>query len=280
MAQAREHSAVIAVERLPAPVHVRRMLPLLCTIGGLLLVADAVVLMFLGVFSLGVTLPLAMGSVLLALGLRWDAVQAWLDASAGRRTAWRWIWLGVLAWIVTVAMFWSVLARAGHVLPVGDPPSAIVVLGSGTRGGKPTPALTARLDLALQQAIRYPNATVVVSGGEGFGQAVSEARVMGDYLRGKGFPAERIVQEEKSTSTEENLLFSKALLQRRGISPEGPVQLVTSDFHTLRAGWIAQRVGYTRASLAGAPTPLYVRYNAWLREYFAVLLGLVRREFG
>jgi len=252
----------------------------LCTVVGVLLVADAVFLMFLGVFSLGVTLPLAMGSALLALGLRWESVQAWLDGAAGRRTAWRWMWLALLVWVVTVALFWSVLARIGRDLPQGGPPSAIVVLGSGTPNGKPSPVLAARLDLALHQATRFPNALVVVSGGVDFGETDSEAQIMGDYLRGRGLSAQRIVQEDKSTSTEENLMFSKPLLQQRGISPAAPVQLVTSDFHTLRAGWIAQRAGYARASLAGAPTPLYVRYNAWLREYFAVLLGLVRREFG
>ena len=246
---------------------------------GLLLVADAIFLMSLGVFSVGVTLPLAMGCALLALGLRWEALQAWLDGAAARRKAWRWIWLALLVWVITVAFFWSVLARAGRDLPQGAPPSAIVVLGSGTPNGKPSPVLAARLDLALQQAARFPNAVVVVSGGVDFGETSSEAQIMGDYLRGKGLSAQRIVQEDKSTSTEENLLFSKPLLQQRGISPEGPVQLVTSDFHTLRAGWIARKAGYPRAALAGAPTPLYVRYNAWLREYFAVLLGWVRREF-
>lgn len=249
-------------------------------VAGSLLVADAVFLMFLGVFSVGVMLPLAIGGALLALGLRWQAVQAWLDGAARRRASWRWMWLALLMWMITVALFWSVLARVGGDLPHTAPPSAILVLGSGTPNGKPSPVLAARLDLALQQAARFPHALVVVSGGVDFGETTSEAQIMGDYLRSKGLAAQRIVQEEKSTSTEENLLFSKPLLQQRGISPEGPVQLVTSDFHTLRAGWIARRAGYAQASLAGSPTPLYVRYNAWLREYFAVLLGLARREFG
>ena len=280
MAQAREHSLVMALGHLTPSPPIRWVQPVFCTVVGALLVVDAVFLMSLGVFSLGVTLPLAMGGVLLALGLRWQAVQAWLDGTAGRRKAWRWICLTLLVWVITVAFFWSVLARAGRDLPQGAPPSAIVVLGSGTPNGKPSPVLTARLDLALQQAARFPNAVVVVSGGVDFGEASSEAQIMGEYLRTRGLSAQRIVQEDKSTSTEENLMFSQLLLQQRGISAAAPVQLVTSDFHTLRAGWIAQRVGYVRASLAGAPTPLYVRYNAWLREYFAMLLGLARREFG
>jgi len=253
--------------------------PLLCAAAGALLVADAIFLMFLGVISVGVMLPFAMGLALLALGLRWKAMQQWLDARPRRRTAWHWTWMAWWAWAVTVALFWSVLARAGSDAPLAQPPSAIVVLGSGTPKGKASPVLAARLDLALQQAVRYPQALVIVSGGIDFGQTRSEAEIMGDYLREAGLPAQRIVQEERSTSTEENLLFTKPLLAQRGLRAQGPVQLVTSDFHTLRARWIARRAGYEQVSLAGAPTPLYVRYNAWLREYFAVMLGFVRREF-
>jgi uncharacterized SAM-binding protein YcdF (DUF218 family) len=250
-----------------------------CVIAGSLLVVDAVFLMLRGVLSLGVTLPFAMGGMLLALGLRWEQAQEWLEGRPVRRAAWRWMWAGVLAWAVTVAGFWAVLAQTGGELADTTAPSAIVVLGSGTPNGKASPVLAARLDLALEQAARFPQAVVVVSGGVDFGQTLSEAKVMGDYLREAGLPAGRIVQEEESSSTEQNLLFSKPLLARRGVSPERPVQLVTSDFHTLRARWIARRAGYTQVSLVGAPTPLYVRYNAWLREYFAVLSGFLLREF-
>lgn len=250
-----------------------------CVLAGLLLVADAIFLMLQDVFSLGVILPFVIGVALLALGLRWAPAQRWLDARPRRRVAWRWMWVGALVWAVTVAGFWTVLARAGGEPAAVTPPAAIVVLGSGAPNGKASPVLAARLDMALQQAARYPLAVVVVSGGVDFGETLSEAQVMGDYLREAGLPADRIVQEEKSSSTEQNLLFSKPLLVQRGVLPDQPVQLVTSDFHTLRARWIAGSAGYGQVSLVGAPTPLYVRYNAWLREYFAVLSGFVLREF-
>lgn len=121
---------------------------------------------------------------------------------------------------------------------------------------------------------------MVVSGGVDFAESRSEGQIMGDYLRAKGLAASRIAQEQRSTSTEQNLLFSRAVLQQRGIAVERTqVEIVTSDFHTLRARWIARRAGYAHVRAVGAPTPLYVRYNAWLREYFAVLSGFVLREF-
>jgi uncharacterized SAM-binding protein YcdF (DUF218 family) len=279
LAQAREHSAVNVAMDSPVPVRPRRARPLACAVAGVLLVMDAVFLMSLGVFSLGVTLPFALGVLLLALGLKWDATQAWLDRRPQRRAAWRWAWIGFAVWLCTVAAFWAVLAGVGHGSITAVAPKAIVVLGSGTPNGKVSPVLAARLDVALEQARRFPDAVVVVSGGVDFGEHQSEGRIMGDYLRDKGLPPARILQEERSSSTEENLVFSKPLLKQRGVSEGDAIQVVTSDFHTLRAGWIAKRNGYTAVALQGAPTPLYVRYNAWLREYFAVLNGFVLREF-
>lgn len=254
--------------------------PLLCTGTGVLLVADALYLLSLSVFSVGVLVPLGVGACLLAVGLKWHAVQMWLGAHRARASLWRWLWIGAACWIVTVAAFWAFLAQAaqaGHA--AAEPPEAILVLGSGTPGDKASPVLAARLDTALAQAARHPAALVVVSGGLGFGQTVSEAQVMGDYLRARGLPAQRIVQEERSTSTQENLRLSAPLLRERGLTPASAIHLVTSDFHTVRAGWIARGAGYAAITPVGAQTPLYVRYNAWLREYFAVIGGFLLREF-
>lgn len=60
------------------------------------------------------------------------------------------------------------------------------------------------------------------------------------------------------------------MLQAQGLGLDSAVAVVTSDFHTLRAQRIARKMGHTRARAVAAPTPLYIRYNAWLREYFAM----------
>jgi uncharacterized SAM-binding protein YcdF (DUF218 family) len=113
-----------------------------------------------------------------------------------------------------------------------------------------------------------------------FTESRSEGEIMGDYLRAKGLPDARIAQEERSTSTEENLLFSRAILQERVLPVDRiHIEIATSDFHTLRARWIAQRGAIRTCARWGAATPLYVRYNAWLREYFAVISGFLLVEY-
>ena len=85
--------------------------------------------------------------------------------------------------------------------------------------------------------------------------------------------------EERSTSTALNLSLSMELLAAHKLSADNSIAIVTSDFHTPRAQWIADKVGLKNAHTVGAPTPLSIRFNAWLREYFAVASSWVLREF-
>ena len=71
---------------------------------------------------------------------------------------------------------------------------------------------------------------------------------------------------------------AQPVLAVRGVTVADPVVVVTSDFHTLRAQAIARRQGWQQVQAVGAPTPLYLRYNAWLREYFALASSRVLGE--
>lgn len=252
-----------------------------CLLVGSVLLADALVLMAMGFFMVGVTVPAALGLVLCFLGMRWHRVRDGFYRMRWGAAAWRAGWLLLAAWVCSVGVFWAVLAQQVDALGQADPaaaPQAIVVLGSGTPKGQPSPALRARLDTANALAAAHPQAWVVVSGGVDFGETLSEGEVMGNYLRQQGLDPARILQEERSTSTELNLQYSLPLLQAQGLGLDSAVAVVTSDFHTLRAQRIARKMGYTRARAVAAPTPLYIRYNAWLREYFAMASSWLLRE--
>lgn len=257
------------------------LLRLACLLAGAVLLADGLVLMSMGLFSMGVTVPGALGLALCLLAWGWHPLQARLGRARWTRRAWRAGWLLFLAWVASVGLFWNALAGQVQAFnaAAGDVPlKAIIVLGSGTPNGQPSPALRARLDKARELAAAHPAAWVVVSGGVDFGETASEGRIMGDYLRAQGLAAERILQEERSTSTELNLRYSLPLLQAKGLGLTSPVAVVTSDFHTVRAQRIARRIGYAHSVVAAAPTPLYLRYNAWLREYFATASSWILGE--
>jgi len=251
---------------------------------GALLVGDGFALMLKGVFNFGIVLPCVLGIALMGLALRWDAIARWRAAQPWRQWLWRAGWAALIAWLVSVALFFQYMrndiARLAPKASADPVPLAIIILGSGSPNCEVSPTLAARLDDGLQQARRFPSAAVVVSGGQDFGRLpCTEAGIMGDYLVAHGLAPGRLVREDRSTSTAENMQFSRQLLVQRGIRTSDPVIVVTSDFHLMRAERIARKAGFASVSGAAAPTPLYIRYNAWLREYFAYISGWLLGEY-
>jgi uncharacterized SAM-binding protein YcdF (DUF218 family) len=249
-------------------------------LAGAILSIDAIVLMVMGLLNFGVILPLALGIAALLLAWQWKAVARWRAHSKRNRRIWLAGWTLLWLWLVTVALFfWGVHTRIGSMAPYHAGAKAIIILGSGTPHCKPSPTLAARLDEGLVLARLSPAARVVVSGGQDFALHCTEADIMAGYLVAHGLGPARLIIEGRSTSTEENLRFSQQLLAEQGISKTDPVTLVTSDFHLMRAEGIARKVGFSAVGSAPAATPLYLRYNAWLREYFAMLSSRALGEF-
>jgi len=249
-------------------------------LAGTLLLGDAIALMLTGLFNFGVALPGAIGVAWLALAWRWEAVARWRASSAWRQWIWRAGWMAFAVWLVTVAVFFLFIHRGiAESAQKATAARAIIILGSGTPHCAASPTLVARLDEGMALARQWPAAWVVVSGGQDFLRQCREADIMADYLTAHGLASDRLIREDRSTSTEENMRFSRRLLEQRGVSAADPLVVVTSDFHLMRAEWIARKAGFGAVVGAAAATPLYLRYNAWLREYFAVISGWVLGEF-
>ena len=252
----------------------------LLAVVGLLLLVDALVLMCLGHFNVGVVLPAGLGAAALGLSWKWRAVQHWRAARPLHARLWSLAWAGLTLWLISLFWFWSRLSGLGLSPQQVPPVQSIVVLGSGTLDGHPRPVLAARLDQAAQLARLQPQALVAVCGGVDWGEKESEAEVMARYLQQRhGIAAQRLVLEKLSTSTELNLKLSRPLLAERGVAADAPMAMVSSDFHLMRAMDIAKRQDLPQVYPVAAPTPLATRFNAWLREYFAMasswLLGEV-----
>nr|WP_104820662.1 YdcF family protein [Kitasatospora sp. MMS16-BH015] len=151
----------------------------------------------------------------------------------------------------------------------------VVVLGAGlTEGSTVPPLLASRLDRALtlyrRQAARGGHPVLLVSGGKGSDEQLSEAEAMSRYLVAHGVPEEHVVQEGSSASTSENLEFSRELMER--LRPGYRCVVVTNDFHALRAAITARRAD-VRGDATGAPTAAYYWPSATLREFAAVLVS-------
>jgi uncharacterized SAM-binding protein YcdF (DUF218 family) len=152
----------------------------------------------------------------------------------------------------------------------------VVVLGSGLIGGDRVPPLLAsRLERGRQvhQALvarRKTSPMLIVSGGKGADERVSEAEAMASYLIERGVPADSVTREDQSRTTEENLTFSKAIMERS--RPRYRCIVVTSNFHVFRAAIIARRLG-VNGQVTGAPTAGYYWPSATLREFIAVFLS-------
>lgn len=143
----------------------------------------------------------------------------------------------------------------------------VIVLGAQVRGTTVSRALKNRLDTAYDYLAENKSASVIVSGGQGAGEDITEARAMYDYLIVKGIAAERIIMEEKSVNTYENLLFSNALMKQKYQN----IVIVTNRFHVFRAVSIARKLGMTRVYGLGAPSDDRLALNYYVREFFAVL---------
>lgn len=143
----------------------------------------------------------------------------------------------------------------------------VIVLGAQWKSSGPSYVLKKRLDKALEYLVENPDTYVIVSGGQGSDEPVSEAQGMYEYLIAAGIEEERILQEDKSTNTYENLYNSAALLDKAN----DRVVLVTNNFHVFRGEKIAEKMGYAHIEgLAAASYPAMLPNNM-LREFLGVI---------
>ncbi|MBR7032268.1 MAG: YdcF family protein [Clostridia bacterium] len=150
----------------------------------------------------------------------------------------------------------------------------LIILGCAIRkDGTPTPLLAGRVDRAIefyekQKKKTGKELTFITSGGKGSDEILSESAVMKRYLIERGIPEERIVEEDKSADTYQNMQFSKKKIE--AIDPNGKIAFSTTNFHVFRSGIFARRFKM-RAIGVGAKTKWYFWPNASVREFACLL---------
>ncbi len=158
-----------------------------------------------------------------------------------------------------------------NVLPVIKHPDYIIILGSGLIGDKVPPLLAQRLEKGKMMYEKFNHTPkIVVSGGQGTDETLTEADAMAQYLRRSGISKEDVIVERQSTNTLENLQFSKTILDEK--SKENYYCLViTNSFHSLRAGIYMRKLGLKGRSI-GSRTALYFLPSAWIRETIGLIV--------
>lgn len=268
----------------PMPKILLKVTRIVLTVAGAIIMVDCAVLMAMGKINFGTVVPFLLGTVFVAHGLYWQKISQFVNKKRGLKWSWYGLWGGFSLWLLSFGVFVNALQQqiALSRQPLPDV-AAIIILGAGTINGKPTPTLAKRLDAAVPLINAQPQVPIITSGGIGLGRSRSEADIMASYLNEEhGVALERIFEEGKSTSTEENLIYSQPILKDQGIAitdPNTPIAIVTSDFHTVRSAAIARHQGYQQPIMVTSPTPLSTRYNSWFREYFAFVSGWILGEY-
>lgn len=218
-------------------------------------------------FNLGVILPAILGLPLLLIGIFWKPLRKFFACGWGKAVK-RLLIGGYTVWAVTFAIVTGCIVR--QIADVPEPEAdAVIVLGAAVRGDVPSATLAARLDCAYAYLADNPETVVIVTGGQGNGEAISEAQASCEYLLKKGVDASRIYLEDQSTSTQENLINAEQII-RDYLEHADRIVVVSSDFHLYRAKLTAKALGMDVETM-GSRSIVWLIPNFYLREYAAVM---------
>lgn len=150
----------------------------------------------------------------------------------------------------------------------------IIVLGCQVKGERPSKALAERLDTARIYMEENPDTKAILSGGQGSGEDITEAECMRRYLEDSGIDSARLLIEDESTTTVENLKFSQKFVNA-GVNTVG---IVTNNFHVYRSVRIARKAGYVNVCGIAAPSRSVLQLHYLVREFFALTKELIQKN--
>lgn len=224
---------------------------------GAIILTNGIIVALLSNFNMGILATLLLGLILLCLGAFYEKVYKWLKTA-------------LFICISIAVIFSSSLLIHGYNDTATYEEDAIIVLGAAVHGNTPSLVLKDRLDVAVKYHLKNPDAIIIVSGGMGNGENISEAEAMEKYLITAGVRADIIIKEPLSTSTYENFKFSDKILKER-FKNGYTVAFITNEYHTYRAGLTARDAGYGLIAHLHSNTRLNYLIPGVLRECMAVV---------
>lgn len=232
------------------------------TVTGAFILLIFVMPVFYRVFNFGTIAGVVFGLFSLLSGVFWNKLS---DRFQGISAI-----VVVFGIIFALKLMWDIYA-AGKTKASSQ--KVIVILGCQVKGDEPSLSLIKRVDSAYRFLLKNPNSVAVLTGGKGRGENITEAECMRRILYDRGILNQRMILEEKSTTTDENIRFAKKLLQERGIET-AEIAVATSEYHQKRASIICQRYGYTAFAQSSHTKPILLP-TFLVREFF----GIVKEKY-
>ena len=237
----------------------RKTVKILSIIAGALLLGNTFLMMVISNLNLGLVPVASLGSVLLGYGLLFEKL-------ASKKL----IHIVIACGLIALLSFGSFLAIYGGNDNADYSEETVIVLGCGIRGERVSVGLARRLDKAAEYHEKNPDAMIIVSGGQGPQEDIPEALAMKRYLIDKGIDEDKIIMEDKSTSTITNFRNSKAIMEEMGLSLSSVV-FVTNGYHVYRAASYAKDEGFLEVSHLGTDIIWYTIPMNYMREMMAVV---------
>ena len=238
-----------------------RLFRLFFLIAGILCLVAVLVLSIIFTFTVANAISLIAG--ISFLGLYWiypELTKRWRKFVTGSL---------IVLGIYMVCMFFFIgIQGAKNTTAFNE--DCVLVLGCGILGETVLSTLQFRLDKCIDYLQYNPKALIIVSGGQGRGEMITESEAMKRYLISQGVNVDQIIEESQSKNTRQNMQFSKVLLDSLFLSGNYSVVCITSDYHAFRANKLSQKADLS-VSHYNAKTAWYLYPSAYCRETFSII---------
>lgn len=241
--------------------YMKTILKIIVAAIGAVIALNGAALFFVSNVNLGNFLSVGLGAIIILIALFFKKLAKWLK-------------ILLLACIGAVVILSSFLIINGTNDTVTYSEDAIIVLGAAVHGKTPSRTLKYRLKKAVEYHTQNPDSVIIVSGGQGAQEDISEAEAMKIYLIENGIKPDKIIKEDKSTSTSENFEFSKKILTEK-FGEDYTVAFVTNEYHITRASLCANRAGIKNTTHLHSNTTLSYLISGTLRECLAVVKYII-----
>lgn len=186
----------------------------------------------------------------------------------------RMFFIGTIILVLTFIITEALIINEGRRKYAGES-DYILVLGAGVFIERPSPRLLDRINECVRYANSNKNAKIILSGGKGRGERITEAQAMETFLVRYGIKRDRIIKEEKAGNTFENLKYTKQIIDEIDSREDIKLTIITADFHMFRSKFLAKRLGFEVEGIPAETNSLNGKLKYYTREFAAFFKSLI-----